>query len=376
MESRAENLEVMKEKVMDFIETHGPSLPIRIASQLRSDSLIVGAFLSELLGEKKLYLSSMKVGSSPLYYLRGQEFQLENFAQYLSSGEQKAFELLKTQGVLMDEKMYPTIRVALRSIKDFAFPFEHKGKLYWRFIKLQQERAIEMIGNKQKEGGSVLQKIKQAVLPREIQKPLIEETQEQLVEETQKPLVERGIQTDFQNGPLKKSGVEVEKRKIEFIHEEKPKRENKKEEVFQNENQNVSAVQLEEKQIHKIDSFGEKPLLKLKSVKEIRIKEKSDFVFDVIDFLEKKEFIIADELEYKKKEYYATVKVDTALGKVNFYCIAKDKKSVTENDLNQALQFSQEHKRPVLLISPGEPNKKAVARLEEIGNLVFYLRLG
>ena len=48
---------------------------------------------------------------------------------------------------------------------------------------------------------------------------------------------------------------------------------------------------------------------------------------------------------------------------MNFLCIAKDKKTITENDLNLALQKSQDEKMPVLLICRGEMNKKAVEKL-------------
>ncbi len=327
MESTSINLESQKQKVLEFIETHGPSLPIRISSYLKSDSLIVSAFLSELLKEKKLMLSNMRVGNSPLYFIRGQEFQLENFFQYLGSKEREAFELLKEHGVLEDQRLLPPIRVALRSIKDFSFPFEYKGKLYWHFIKLNQDKAIEMIDNRHKDK-PFIEKIKRVVLPKE-----------QKIE-MQKPLIEKGLKTDFQEQGVRKQGIEVEKKQAEFISPVK-----------------------------------EKPLLNLKSQKKVRIKEKSDFVFDVIDFLERKSFILDNEIDYRKKEYFADVKVDSQLGKVNFYCIAKDKKTITENDLNQALQKSNEEKKPVLLISPGQPNKKAAGKLEEIGNLVFWLKL-
>ncbi|MAG07519.1 hypothetical protein CMI46_01765 [Candidatus Pacearchaeota archaeon] len=337
VESRSENLESRKSKALSFIETNGPSLPMKIANYLKTDSLIVSAFLSELLKEKKLKLSAMKVGNSPLYYIRGQEFQLENFANFLGSKEREAFELLKQNRILLDERLHPAIRVALRSIKDFAFPFEHDKKIYWRNMKLPQEQAVEMIVSKQsqraregkgdvkdrEEKPAIFQRIKQAVLQRD-------------------ELVEKGLETRYQTEDVRVKGVEVEKKRTEFIQ----------------------------------PRVEEKPLLVLKQeVKKGKVKEKSDFVFDVIDFLEKREFVIREELDFKKKEYFANVKIDSQLGKVDFYCIAKNKKSLTENDLMQALQASNEKKKPVLLICPGEPNKRATAKLQEIGNLVFFERL-
>jgi hypothetical protein len=388
MESRSTNLENQKQKVLDFINTRGPSLPVKIASVLRIDSLIVSAFLAELTSDKELFMSSMRVGNSPIYYLRGQEFQLTNFAQYLGSKEREAFELLKDHKVLKDQDLLPPIRVALRSIKDFAFPFEYKDKLYWRFVKFPSNQALEYLENnnykpvEEKTEGvkdNVFEKKEIEVKPVEVvkEKKEIEVKSSEVIEEKkelekvkpveekehlpifqrikqavlpsseQKNLIEKGIQTDIVEKPLKTQGVEIEKRRTEFVQ---PK-------------QTI------------LGQESEKPLLKLKSSLGNKLKEKSDFVLEVMDFLEKKELVISSEFEWKKKEYFAEVKGDTILGKVNYFVIAKDKKSLTENDLIQALQICHEKKKPVIFIGRGEPNKKSAERLEEIGNLVFYQKL-
>jgi hypothetical protein len=122
--------------------------------------------------------------------------------------------------------------------------------------------------------------------------------------------------------------------------------------------------------------FIEKPLIELKKpAKQVKIREKSDFVLDIEDFLEKNEFILDQEIEFKKKEYVGVVKLDSQLGKLTMLCIAKDKKSITESDLSIAFQKSSESKMPVLLIAPGELSKKAVERLQELRDLVFFKKL-
>jgi hypothetical protein len=123
--TRSQNLDVQKEKILKFIEINGPSLPVHISKHLRLDSLLSSAFLSDLLSDKELKISCLRVGNSPLYFIRGQEFQLEKFANFLPGKEQEAFYLLKEHGVLNDGLMLPAIRVALRAIKDFSFPLEY-----------------------------------------------------------------------------------------------------------------------------------------------------------------------------------------------------------------------------------------------------------
>ena len=75
----------------------------------------------------------MRVGSSPLYLIPGQEYLLERFSQYLKNKEKDAFELLRTNKFLIDSKQDPAIRVALRSIKDFAIPFKEDDEMVWRY---------------------------------------------------------------------------------------------------------------------------------------------------------------------------------------------------------------------------------------------------
>ncbi|MCH7567938.1 MAG: hypothetical protein IIA87_00820 [Nanoarchaeota archaeon] len=162
-----------KEKIISTIKTAGPSFPARISRETGISPLFVSAFLSELVSERKLKLSNMKVGSSPLYFIIGQEAKLENFVDYLNSKEKEAFILLKESQILEDEKQQPAIRVALRKIKDFALPItvrvNGESRLFWRFFMLPNEQIKIKI-----------QQIIQGKIPRlkkEIIKPLkIEQT--------------------------------------------------------------------------------------------------------------------------------------------------------------------------------------------------------
>ena len=115
-----------KEKIISLVKVRGPSLPVQIARGIGVEPIFAAAFLSEIYGEKKLKMTSMRVGSSPLYYLEGQESMLENFIEYLNSREKEAFLLLKRENILADDSQEPVMRVALRAIKDFAIPIKVK----------------------------------------------------------------------------------------------------------------------------------------------------------------------------------------------------------------------------------------------------------
>src|SRR3989344_4653175 len=138
-----------KEKIISFIKDNGPSLPVRIAKTIEMEPVFASAILSELLNEKRIKMSNLRVGSSSLYLLQGQEKMLEDFADNLKSVEKEAFLKLKEKIVLEDEKEEPAIRVALRNIKDFAIPFEKEEKLFWRYSFTDEDKLSSLLNPKQ-----------------------------------------------------------------------------------------------------------------------------------------------------------------------------------------------------------------------------------
>lgn len=138
-----------KERILEVIRQRGPELPVRIANTIGVSNLFTAAFMSELVGEQKLKLSNMRVGSSPLYYIIGQEEQLQKYTDHLNHKEKEAFRNLKENKILEDDKLEPAIRVALRSIKDFAIPIQiinnSETKIFWKIHTLDNNGAKEII---------------------------------------------------------------------------------------------------------------------------------------------------------------------------------------------------------------------------------------
>ena len=155
----------IKEKILFILKNRGPSLPVHIAKETGLSMLFASAFLSELFSEKKIKISNMKIGSSPVYFLLGQEIMLENFSQYLKSKEKDAFILLKEKKFLKDKEQEPAIRVALRAIKDFAMPFKKNEEIFWRYFTISETEFQEK------------EKLPQKI---ELQKPQIKEKPREL----------------------------------------------------------------------------------------------------------------------------------------------------------------------------------------------------
>ena len=107
MSINLEKLKQNKDRILSLINMRGPSLPVQIGKAIGLEPLFASAFLSELYAEGRIKLSNLRVGSSPLYYLPGQEQMLEKFVEYLNQREKEAFQILKKENLLEDEKLSP-----------------------------------------------------------------------------------------------------------------------------------------------------------------------------------------------------------------------------------------------------------------------------
>lgn len=146
---RVKQLQIKKQIITEFLKNKGPSLPSTISREIGMSLLFTSALLSEMINDKSIKFTNLKIGGSPLYYLEGQEILLDNFTKHLQFKEKEVFEKLKEHQVLDEESLEPAHRVAIKSIKDFAFPIklsvEGKDKVFWRFHLLSQEEALKKI---------------------------------------------------------------------------------------------------------------------------------------------------------------------------------------------------------------------------------------
>ncbi len=182
------NAELIKSRIIAALEHRGPALPIELAREAQLEMIFAGAFLSELLQDQTIKMSTLRVGSSPAYYLPKHEAQLEKYATYLKSKEKEAYAILKEKKVLKDIEQLPAIRVALRAIKDFAKPFEKEGELYWKYFTAEDESTP--IKTKDTEKITITKEIEVVKKDEgdisEIEKPLFEEVKSKKSEKGKK----------------------------------------------------------------------------------------------------------------------------------------------------------------------------------------------
>ena len=62
-----------RESLLNIVKEKGPLLPAQINKELHTNVLFASAMLAEMVDQKKIRLTFMKVGGSPLYYCEGQE---------------------------------------------------------------------------------------------------------------------------------------------------------------------------------------------------------------------------------------------------------------------------------------------------------------
>ena len=309
----------VKERIMRFMEERGPGLPVQIAKAVSLNTIFTSAFLSEIASDGVIKISSMKVGGSPLYYIESKKQMLENFIQHLNQKEIEAVKLLKEKSFLVDNEQHPAIRVALRGLKDFAFPMNVSGRLIWRYF-LINENDFSKTEIKIKEP-EVKQELKiEIVQEKEIPQEITR------LEQEAKPI----------NPDLDKIKKELEERKEEI--------EKLKQEILVKSQENIPK---------------DKKIKEKKSVKPIKAKDES-FLNEVREKLIRKNHEILNIEEFDKK--YALIR--TKQGEKEILLAAFDKKRIEEVDLIRVYKKAVLLNLPYSILFKGEIAKKSRETIE------------
>jgi len=307
------DVEEKKAKIISFLKMAGPSLPVRIAKTIEMDPIFSSAILSELLNTKKVITSNMKIGASPLYFFPGDEEKLENHIDNLKTIEREAYIKLKKNKFLIDENQGPQLRVALRSIKDFAIPFKFKEKIMWKYAFTPDEEIEVLL--KSKEGKKESQKKQERK-----DKQTTQGKAGSFSDKTGGSGHAKHRQTQRDEGTLKTS---KEDKKIRNIFEEK------------------KSPELE-----------------------------TEFLEEVKKYLNKKEIKLIRQIQVDKKEVVAIIKLKTQIGSINFLLIAKNKKTTNKDEIKSAIQRSNHEKMPCLFLIKDKPKKTILNFIEDYQNFI------
>ncbi|MBW2964110.1 hypothetical protein KY363_01505 [Candidatus Woesearchaeota archaeon] len=357
-----------RDKLLAIVQEKGPLWPSQINKELRTNVLFASAMLAEMVDQKKLKITAMKVGGSPLYYVAGQERDLEQFGSKLGAAEQNAFNILRSSKVLRDRDQEPTTRVALREIKDFAIPLEvtanGNSDLFWKYYLVADEDANSLI---------------RAYIDRMLQPSA--EKKEEPVPHPKKEVQARIGEIDSRKEEAGANApVPVESHVPEQASELK----------------SVKMTHLSESAV---PEFSYKPAVSFSTMidtdaevsigKEEEPEPEPEPEPESVAFPEGEEFfdrvkgffdgsgIEIDSFEIIRKgtEYDFVVRLPSNVGILTYYCKAKSKAKLNDGDLSTAYVQGQIKKLPILFITVGDMTKRAEDLLSKEFRNMFVKRI-
>ncbi|MBW3012397.1 hypothetical protein KY311_04380 [Candidatus Woesearchaeota archaeon] len=385
---------MMRDKVLEIIRKKGPVVPVTVAKELKIDSLLSSAYLSELTSNKKAKISYTKVGGSPLYFVEGQEAKLQDYKEHLEPEEKKIFDILKKEKVLKDEELSPLMKAAVREIKDFAVPLKvNKTEIFWKWYLLSNEEATQIIKEKlaPKPKPQPKKEPEKKPEPKQQEPKKKEPAPEKEHDHDKKPEIKVEKKEELKPKPeqaVKKQHDELAKKKEELEEKEKELRrkeseigakskelmeleelKRKREEEFAKKELELKKQIQDEKRKFEEELFRKEEELRkqIEEEKQKKLEEEKkeelndDFFLHVKAYFDEKNIEIDHyEIIKKGKEIDFTIIVPSAVGEMKYYCKAKNKKKSNDGDLSTAYLKGQSMNLPTLFLSPGEVSKRAL----------------
>lgn len=381
----------VNQKILEIIRSKGPIIPSQIAKETKESLLFSSARLAELLSSKHLKISHIKIGGSPLYYLAGQESRLQEFSTYLKGPEKDAFMLLQQQQIIDETAQEPVVRVALRNMKDFAIPLEviynNEKKIFWKWYLLSSDAVQEKIRQHLNPSTKTVELMAkpQATEPKKEQQSESVQgasaaVQQELVQKQPIPIQQQALIPLTLSSPTQHALPQ--KRTIQ----KKITQEESKLDQAQTQNIEKTAKEASPRQdtISK-QEITRAPLLtdskeKLQKESVAQNTEKKEtskpsgtFAKKIQSYFEIRNIQIIEFSEVKKNtELNYIVEMDSVIGKLRYFCKAKQKKIINDADLSSALIQAQAANLPLLFLTTGTISKKTHEQLtKELKNIIF-----
>jgi hypothetical protein len=325
-----------------------PVQPTAVAKELMTNSMLSSAMLSEMTEKGLLKVSSLKVGSSPVYYHPDHPEHLLDYLQYLNEKDRRTVALLREKGVLSDTAQEPLTRVSLRNVKDFAKPLDvtidGNKSIFWKFYTLTDEEAAEKIKQMLQPPAPAEQpKAAKPRKPRAKKPKVAVEPQTQL---QQAPTVTPQAPVVAQKAPA--AAPVVKAPVAEPVAVKAPA---------------VPAPAIE------APSNDQKPIAPAEAASQALTGD-DPFLQKLMGFFASNNITILEQIALKKKsEYDFVLQLASPVGQLHYYCKAKNKAKVGEADLSHAFVQGQLKKLPVLFLAPGILTKPAQDLMKELKGL-------
>jgi len=371
------------DKIIQILRTRGPCLPAMVAKDLGSNILLASAMLSEVSSRKKVLVSKLKVGSSPIYYLAEHKTRLMQWADNLNEKDLRTYEFLKESKVLRESECEPLTRVSLKNIPDFAIPLhvtidENKELFYkWyllsneeaslyisKLFETQTQPAVQPDTTQQPAPAAPAQDLAQEKpapppVPEEENEPIISDTPEEVSQELsesssesfqdQSPSISASITTPPAASVTFSASIEPELPPTQTTPEPAEK---------ETPTPTVDPA-FKEEQTHL--PLQEEPAV---SLEEEPIKEElplDDPLFSSIqNFFEEKSIEVSTcKVIRKGREINLIIVVPSVVGRLRYFAKILHKKKVNDKDVSAAFLEGDMQKLPLLFLYTGDLTKKA-----------------
>lgn len=305
----------------------GPMVPAEVVSKVGSNTIIVGAILSDMARSKRLLITHGKWGSSPLYYLPLHKDKIQRLYEKMNDKDKKAFTLIKEKLVLCDEQLNALERTCIRSLTDFAIPIVVKtdqGELnFFKWYLADDEQIRPLIKE-------ILDQLH----------PQIHVEQIPLVTQTTAVSQSASLQTATHT-PLTKLKTE----KTPF-----------------------SPTTVEKMAQKALSNTSKASIPSASAEKQTTLQPQDEFFDKIVAFCEKKNIqVITCQVVKKNTEFDLTVHISSSLGELEYFMKVKKKKKSSEADITQTFSQAAIQKLPGCYTSLGECTKKATELAHQLG---------
>ncbi|MBT3408163.1 hypothetical protein HOK68_05000 [Candidatus Woesearchaeota archaeon] len=367
----------MRDRVLDFVKANGPVIPTAVSKNLKIDSILAGAFLSSLISLKLMKVSDLKVGSSPLYYTEGQEKKLQDFSSNLNEKDFKTYLTLKENQVLRDSQCDALTRVSLSTLRDFAIPLNitYNGEAIkiWKWYLLKDNQLT--------------QKITELLNIDTDSQKTNQNSDESKQEINNEPKVENKTQLSDQKAP----DFKILKTQLEKTEQNNNKRIEELERLVKtiinkttNSNlpeSNVISETNDETDAKFVDQTESLPknfkhLNSLLNQKNIKLNTDDDIYIKVNDFISKNNCQILNfKILRKSNEADFLINQNNFFGSQKYYLKFKNKKIISDSDLQITLEGGNLINLTPILISTSDLNKKGISYLNNNDGKIFFSKL-
>lgn len=363
-----------KEKILQLMRLHGPVLPKDLMKPLNTDTLLIGATLSEMASQGLINITSVKRGGSPFYYVPDHLPKLQDLSKFLNEKDQRAYALIREKKILKDNEITPLLRVSLRAIKDFARPVEVRNgetkDLFWAWYLISKEEYSGLIQQQyfpdlNAPKTSLPEPTSAAISAAPIDANLVTSLQKSgILSEPIASIISEAAPSD-----KVVSNKAVVEQSPALLKQKKKERKARKQSNPINIIQTSLADNNPSSTLHPVPTGSAISAQNTGSAAgqtHEQAPEINDELLDKIKSYFDKNAIQFTNIEIirKNKEISCIVQVPSPVGAVEYYCRAKVKKRCNEGDLASLYVEAQNRKLPALLITIGEISKKAKEMLE------------